>query len=171
MAVSITLALVNRDLDKINLVVDGAYDSTASTTEVNVITPDGVLVNTNLVATNFTLSPTFPFTRTLTPTMLGLDSFIDGVYSVSYIINYVDTTIETTGYSEILFENNAVTAWNNLMEEHIALNSVCSDANTIRKRSESREMIQSAREFFDIGRANDAKTMIEGALELINTSD
>lgn len=166
MAINISATLEGNDLEKINLNISGTFSDTIVSTSLEVLTPDGDSIVVNLYATNFSI-PIVPQVRVITPVLLGLNEFIDGVYSLKYTVNYASDPSEVTDFSSVLFNNVVMNKWIDLMEEHITINCVYSNAPEVRKRSESREMIEAANEFFLNGRFNEAKLMLEGALDLI----
>ena len=72
MAVTATAAKVGRDLDEINLTVTGTLDTTVLSTDLTVVTPSAASISVDLSPENFTVPTTLPFTRVITPSLLGL---------------------------------------------------------------------------------------------------
>lgn len=168
MAVEISVSKESRRLDVVVMTVSGTFNDDVLSTDLEVITPDGDVINVDLSPENFPIPTTLPFDRNITDIMLGLNTYTDGVYSFKYTVNYDDLTVEVTESSVVLFDNNAISSWYDLIEEHLILNPSCTDSQS-KKRQESREMIQAAQEAFRLFRYNEANSLINGALEIINS--
>ena len=173
MAVTITLAKDSRDVDLINLTVLGSVVSPIDTTVLNIVTPSLESLVVNLTPEEF-INPEDPanlppITMALTPTMLGLSSFEDGVYAFTYIVNYTDLTVETAPAGYILFDCNTLNAWMALMEKHIGLDAICSNEPEQVQRSEARELLNAATEFFNLSQYTQAKKALDAALEFLNS--
>lgn len=172
MALEVSVKLVGRDLNKIELCLTGS-SSGASDIDLVVVDPleNSYTIN-NFVPTEYGTVNSVPSSGLfITADMLygeTRDKLYDGAYRVDYTINEIGGGT-VTGTKFVLFSNNAVQGFMDLMEK-LPTSTTDSYPNARLKATYAREGIQAALEFYKIGNTDLARKHLLMSLDISETA-
>lgn len=174
MSLTVQYSLINRDRDKIQLRLEGEYDSALTSASLVITDPKGVEylcildlldlldndteeiflkvveINTSSLVTNTEEQEAYPS-----------QNFIDGSYSINLTMEFLSTpSFENSQY--LLFLNNAVTGWIDLFLKSIGK---C-DTNKQNLATSAREYIQAAVELFRLTQFQQTRNLLLRAQDL-----
>lgn len=167
MAVTVTASLVGRDRDKIAFTFLGSETGTLTGIVLDLLDPNEDPFSESLDPITNTEIANIPSEELiLTATDFGYlySNFIDGVYKITATTSYSDADDEES-IIYLLFNNNAVQSWVDLVEKTAFSGSWNSQAKK-KVTTESREYIQAASEFYLLSRFSDAKSLLDHSIDI-----